>query len=488
MHAYVRRGLYGTLTAGGLLLLGAVGASADTTTGDHGVASGTQVVAPVHAPVSVDGNAVAVLGHSSTTQARPASGTGHGVASGARGPRAATSGTRGVGSGTQGVAPVSAPVAVEGNAVSVLGRSSSTKSTTNGSSNGGPSGAPAPRATTSGARGLASGTQLAAPVSAPISVRGNAVSVLGRSSTTQPGADGHTAGGSSTAQQPAATSGRGGIASGTQAVAPVNAPVVLGGNAVAVLGTSSVTGDGTGAAAPGPGAGDDPASSSTSGIGGLLSGTQLVVPVNAPVSAEGNSVSVLGDSQAASGSGASPGGDVPAEEGGLGSAEGEDQPGEPAPDTPESPETPASPEPAGSEVGGVGGVGHLDCSTVEMSVPGAGAGAAWSTSGGLALRAGASTAVAGDSWAEPDATGPQDTGAGAPVSGTGGLGGVDQPTTPADPCAANIALSSAGGHGVTTAGIGSGDLGATAVSALLLMLLAASLAGVIRRRGTVARR
>ncbi|MCU1562346.1 MAG: hypothetical protein JWN05_725, partial [Arthrobacter sp.] len=64
MHANLRRGLLGTLFAGGLLALGTTVASAADTSGADGTASGTQVVAPVTAPVTLGATSLGVLGDS----------------------------------------------------------------------------------------------------------------------------------------------------------------------------------------------------------------------------------------------------------------------------------------------------------------------------------------------------------------------------------------------------------------------------------------
>jgi len=59
----------GALFVGGIWALGTTAANAATTTGDDGLLSGTQVGAVVEAPVSALGNAVSVLGDSSSTAA-----------------------------------------------------------------------------------------------------------------------------------------------------------------------------------------------------------------------------------------------------------------------------------------------------------------------------------------------------------------------------------------------------------------------------------
>ncbi|MCP2342927.1 chaplin family protein [Actinomadura rupiterrae] len=94
---------------------GGHGSGGQTTDGDYGVLSGNQVNAPVSAPVSVCGNAVAVLGKAAASCA----GGAH-VRSSSGGDQH-TSGKSGVLAGNQVNAPVTAPVSVCGNAVAVLG-------------------------------------------------------------------------------------------------------------------------------------------------------------------------------------------------------------------------------------------------------------------------------------------------------------------------------------------------------------------------------
>lgn len=195
MHTYVKRALLGVLIGGGITLFGSVAAQAAETSGDDGIGSGTQALISVDLPVTVSGNAISVIGDSSSTHSH-ASTTApaqHASAkhSKAKHTKAKTSGKHSIVGGTQGVITVKAPVTVAGNAVSAIGESRSTGSTAgrtdaapsapaSGSSSTGSGGA----ATTSGDHSILGGTQLIAPVTAPITVAGNAVSVIGDASST----------------------------------------------------------------------------------------------------------------------------------------------------------------------------------------------------------------------------------------------------------------------------------------------------------------
>ena len=290
MHASMRTGLQIALVVGGGIFFSAQASADDTTTGLDSLAGGTQVVTAVVAPVTVTGNAISVVGDSRSSHRPAATGSGHGSATKA-GP-ATTSGKDSTAGGTQVVAPVRAPVKVSGNAISVVGDSrSSHRPAATGSGHG--SATKAGPATTSGKDSTAGGTQVVAPVTAPVTVGGNAVSVVGDSRS-----DGSTTGGvtgvPSSGTGGSSTSGADSVLGGTQVVAPVTAPVTVGGNAVSVVGDSRSDGSTTGGSTGTPGAGQ--VGSVTSGADSVLGGTQVVAPVTVPVTVGGNAVSVVGDS------------------------------------------------------------------------------------------------------------------------------------------------------------------------------------------------
>lgn len=540
MHAYVRRCLYGTLGAGGLLLLGAVGASADTTTtGSHGAASGTQVVTPVSAPAGAQDNAIAVLGRSSATRAGQPGGA---VAAPAKTGGADTSGSRGAGSGTQAIAPMATPVTARGNAVSVLGRSDSSQSSSRsdagssnrtpagtttgggsrtsgergaasgtqvvapvsapvaaggnsvsvlgrssaveGESNKAPSGASRPSSsgagsgsTTSGSRGVASGSQVSAPVSTPVSVTGNSIALLGSSSTASGTAG--TSGVPGEAGQPAAatptTSGDGGAASGTQALAPVAVPVAVEGNAISVLGRSSSAGTANGTPAEDPAGAAYTRGASTSGTNGLGSGTQTSTPVVAPIAVGGNAVSVLGQSTArAPEASAAPGEELPQ---GAGSGPGDTTGGHPAGSAGEPQGGATGDEPvgmpeeqaSGEAIFGVGGFGSG--THVSRPVP-----ARVSTDGnaGVAVSDASSTSDGVTSPGSPS---------GSSAGGLGSGSGAEGAAGGHDPCVANIALMSRATQDVRSAGLAGGNVAGTALSAVMFLLLGAAIARTLRRKG-----
>ena len=137
-------------------------------------------------------------------------------------------------------------------------------------------------AETSGEDGLLSGNQAIVDITAPITVTGNAVSVIGDSTVVGAAPAPATAPAATTAAPAEAptTSGEDGIASGNQAVADVVAPVTVSGNAVSVIGDSTVVGVAP-APATAPTATVAPANEPvTSGEDGILSGNQILASVD----------------------------------------------------------------------------------------------------------------------------------------------------------------------------------------------------------------
>ncbi|GEP47466.1 DUF320 domain-containing protein [Microbacterium saccharophilum] len=299
MNINVTRALWGTLLAGGLTVFGATVAQAAETSGEDGLLSGTQALLSVEAPVTVSGTAVSLLGDASSTSG------GDAPAAASAPAEATTSGTGGIASGTQALISVSVPVDIGGIAVSGIGDAESAAPMQGTPTGAADSAATAPVATTDGADAVASGTQAVAPVSVPVTVDGVAISLIGDSAaeggaTTPTGA---SAGGTAPA---GSTTGDGGIASGTQVIAPIQVPVDLSGLAVSVIGDSTAAGGDGPAATP---AAAPPASGvpTTSGADGVLGGTQLVLPVTAPIALGGTSISVIGDATSTAPGAVSPG-------------------------------------------------------------------------------------------------------------------------------------------------------------------------------------
>src|SRR5690606_18317983 len=205
--------------------------SSATTSGAGGLLSGTQGIISVSVPVTVGGNAISVVGDSTTTdattQSAPASSGGDGV-------QAVTSGSDAVASGTQVVAPISVPVTIGGNAISLIGDSTTTDAVTTGATD-----TTIPSAACSDSEQSTLGaTQLNAPISVPGTIGGNAITPAGDSTTT---AAAPTVAPGTTGRIPPTTGGGQSSLGVSPPVAPISVPVTIGGNAISLIGDSTTT-------------------------------------------------------------------------------------------------------------------------------------------------------------------------------------------------------------------------------------------------------
>ncbi|WP_314451803.1 chaplin family protein, partial [uncultured Microbacterium sp.] len=160
MRKFYSRALWGALVGSGLAVLGCGIANAADTSGAGGLLSGDRALVSVDLPVTVGGNAVSVIGDSHTSDATTSggsSGSGHdgsteggsghgGSGHDSSGDSSGGSGHDGGGSssggdvttdgsdsllgGNQGIVTVDVPVTVGGNAVSVIGDSTTSDATT----------------------------------------------------------------------------------------------------------------------------------------------------------------------------------------------------------------------------------------------------------------------------------------------------------------------------------------------------------------------
>ncbi|MCU1544133.1 MAG: hypothetical protein JWM50_1998 [Microbacteriaceae bacterium] len=238
MNSFVRKGLYCALFVGGLSLLGIGAANAAETSGDGGLASGTQAVAVLNAPVTVEGNAISVIGDSSTNSTPPTATTPDPATAPAaeEPPSATTSGSGAAASGTQVLVSPVVPATVSDNAVSIVGDSNSSGAPSETSA---PAARPKPATTaeTSGADGVLGGTQAVVSATVPVTVTGNSVSVRGDSSSTGPSSGSPSPVGRS--GEPATTGGGGSVLGATQGVLNPPVPVTVEGNFARVVGEST---------------------------------------------------------------------------------------------------------------------------------------------------------------------------------------------------------------------------------------------------------
>ncbi|MEU0488778.1 chaplin family protein [Nocardiopsis sp. NPDC006139] len=228
---------FATAVAAGLAFVPAAAAFADTTTdGSGGIASGNQVVVPVDIEAGLCGNSLAVLGISAAKCTQVSEVLYE--ASG-QGGGASTDGSGGVASGNQIVIPVEAAVDACGNAVAVGGISKAecveVVEVLEEESGNG-------TYSTDGSGGVASGNQIVVPVDAAINICGNSVAILGGASSKCTTIINIIQAAPENEGAPEATTdGSGGVASGNQVVVPVDAAVDICGNAIGVLGLAEAS-------------------------------------------------------------------------------------------------------------------------------------------------------------------------------------------------------------------------------------------------------
>lgn len=149
--------------------------------------------------------------------------------------------------------------------------------------------------------GIGNGNQVVAPIQVPVNICGNAVAVLGVAGA---GCDG----GSVAHQEDGMlgdmlSTGNQGIGNGNQVQAPVQVPVNVCGNSVAALvGAAGAGCDGGAVAQPEDGGLSDMVST---GNNGVLNGNQVQAPIQVPVDVSGNAVGVAGVAGAGSAGGSS---------------------------------------------------------------------------------------------------------------------------------------------------------------------------------------
>ena len=266
--------------------------------GNVGILNGTQVFAPIAVPLNVVGNSIGVAGEANSAGSGinfVESGQ-HRKRGGKNGRHVSqnTSGNFGIANGTQAYLPISVPVNVVGNSAAVLGLANASGAGVNhvestkvehGKGNKGGRGGDQ---NSSGNYGVLNGTQVYAPIDVPINLCGNALSILGLAQSQAACVNGDGGGHrrESTSQD---TSGNYGIANGTQVYAPISAPLNIAGNSIGVAGEAN-----SAAVAKNESARGHDFSQDSSRNVGILNGTQLAAPISIPINVCGNSLAVLG--------------------------------------------------------------------------------------------------------------------------------------------------------------------------------------------------
>ncbi|MHC5557777.1 hypothetical protein [Kocuria sp. U4B] len=252
------------------------GGTTAVTDGDNSIAGGTQITPVITAPIGIQDNAVTLI--SDPTTGSTDSGEAPTTSGGTSAPTPATTGEDSIGGGTQITPVITAPITVEDNAVTVIGdpTTGSTDSTTGSTPGAAGRGT---TAVTDGDNSIAGGTQITPVITAPLGIQDNAATVIGDPTTGS--TDGNTDGGS-TGPAPV-TDGEGSLSGGTQITPVITAPITVEDNAVTVIGdpttssgdtTSGGTGStGTDGAGTGPGTDDnglgvDAGAEGTVGVGG----------------------------------------------------------------------------------------------------------------------------------------------------------------------------------------------------------------------------
>jgi hypothetical protein len=298
MKTWVRKTLSVGVLAAGALLFAPGSAQADVsqdTSRNVGILNGTQVFAPIAVPLNVVGNSIGVAGEANSA----GSGINF-VESGNHRKRGGkngrvnqnSSGNFGIANGTQAYLPINVPVNVVGNAVSVLGLANASGTGVNQIESGktehgkGGKGGRGADQNSSGNFGVLNGTQVYAPIDVPINLCGNALSILGLAQSQAACVNGGGHRRESVSQD---TSGNYGVANGTQVYAPISAPLNIAGNSIGVAGEAN-----SAAVARNESARGHDFSQNSSGNVGILNGTQLAAPINIPINVCGNSLAVLG--------------------------------------------------------------------------------------------------------------------------------------------------------------------------------------------------
>ena len=306
MKTWVRKTLsVGVLAAGALLFApGAANADVRQTTGDNnGILNGTQIAVPVRVPVNIVGNAVGILG------VADARGAGVNFTESRRRDVQSTGNNNGILNGTQAYLPVSVPVNVVGNAVAVLGGAHATGVGVNGrtvesartTEHGRPGGQ-----STGDNNGILNGTQIYAPIDVPINVCGNSLAVLGGSYSQAICANnvwgGHRKGWKKESAQLTEHRGPGGQSTGDNNGIANGTQLYAPISLPVNLAGNSVALLGAAhsqAVAVNESGHGDGFGQSNGDNNGILNGTQVAVPISVPVNVCGNSLGILGAAHSA---------------------------------------------------------------------------------------------------------------------------------------------------------------------------------------------
>ena len=307
MKTWVRKTLSVGVLAAGALLFAPAAAQADDhviqSNGDNvGFVNGTQIVAPIKVPVNVVGNSLAILGAADARGAGVNTITESGTDRRGRGDdHVIQSNGDNVGllNGSQIYLPINVPVNVVGNAVAAAGAAKASGFGANHITESSRTESFDPDVIQSNGDnvGFINGTQLYAPIDIPINACGNSLALLGATSARAVCVNDlrsyhlHRRESAKVTESTRQSNGDNvGFLNGTQLFAPINLPVNLSGNSVAVLGATSARAASVNKIEES--GGDDVVQSNGDNVG-FLNGSQLYAPINVPINACGNSIGLL---------------------------------------------------------------------------------------------------------------------------------------------------------------------------------------------------
>jgi hypothetical protein len=289
MKTWVRKTLSVGVLAAGALLFGSgaayAGGGHHAGTSQHswdnnGILNGTQVIAPIDIPVNVAGIGLGILGEGTGAGAASSGGwTEHGKV------KQHSSDNNGILNGTQLYAPIDIPVNVAGIGIGVLGEGTGAGVASSGGGHSTEGGKV--KQNSSDNNGVLNGTQAYLPINVPINIAGVGVGVLGEGTGAGAASSGRSTEHGKVKQH---SSDNNGILNGTQLYAPIDIPVNVAGIGLGILGEGTGSGIATSGGHSTEGAGQD-----SSDNNGILNGTQILAPVNAPVNVCGIGIGVLGE-------------------------------------------------------------------------------------------------------------------------------------------------------------------------------------------------
>ncbi|HTF07997.1 MAG TPA: chaplin family protein [Asanoa sp.] len=291
------------MAAGGLLATQAAAQADVVTTNNFGALNGTQVVVPIQVPIDVCGNAIALIGGAiASCDGGAAAINGGGSDDDGRHQHDDGYDDKKGHGGGEFIAMAEGKYKDDDH-----GKKHHKGAFNDGGSN----------IVSSGNYGLLNGTQVVVPIQVPIDISGNAIGLIG-------GAFASSTGGAAAINESARVEGydRGrdteanlistnnfGFGNGTQIYAPIQVPINVCGNAIALIGGAFAACDGGAiafneSAHTTEGAHETEANLVSTNNFGLLNGTQLYAPIQVPINVCGNAIALIGSAFASCDGGA----------------------------------------------------------------------------------------------------------------------------------------------------------------------------------------